>query len=39
MCVEADARLTHPLSPDSFYGQVRDTPSQLSNHTGGMQIS
>jgi hypothetical protein len=36
MRVEADARLTHPVSPDSLYGQVRGAPSQFGHHTGGV---
>jgi hypothetical protein len=39
MRVEADTRLAHPVSSNAFYSQVRGASSQLSNDTGGMQIS
>lgn len=39
MCVEADAGLAHPVSPDSLYDQVRDASPQFGDNTGSMLIS
>jgi hypothetical protein len=39
ICMEADACLSHPVSPDSLHCEVGSPPQEFLNHVGSMKVS
>jgi hypothetical protein len=39
ICMEADACLSHPVSPDSLHREVGSPPQEFLNHVGSMKVS